>query len=341
MNGGFSVTLLGATDLKVPMSAWSRLWLDHPGCATLAEPNLVIYASSAEAGWVALPAVVAEIAAIKHRHPDARHAFVSMGCLGLHAAILEAQRSQAESVLIFLVEAPGYYLQDMLNIAGLGVGAEGLSAVEGAATLHLVRSETVANDGYGLSMATILAKTPGPGGTLRLLEKLEAVLEPLTAEPSGVDVVSFRMYSRWCDQLLQGFSHLIQAKWTNGTRLLDSYEADCHHNLTVKPLRELAMYGASATQRPLVILTLGAGGRMGVLVLMRGQMPHTRRRANPPSALMAARSGDYLKYSEPLYNCSDFRTDDAYFLDDLTADLDPVPWQPESLTANAVGAGGA
>lgn len=334
MQDRFTVNLLAISDTPDAVTTWSRLWLDHAGCTTLSEPDLVVYTSSAEAGITGLPDIQQEIRVLRRRHPDARHVFVSMACLGLHAAILEAHRSHAQSVLVFLVETPGPYLQAMLDVAGLGAGGEGLEAREGVAVLHLSRTRIATPDSRKVALSTILAKPGGPGGTLLLLQKLESVLTPLATIQDGADIVSFRMHSHWSDSLMHGFNTLIRPRWSAETCLLDSCEHDRQHYLSIKPARELAFHGTRQTRRPLVIITLGGGGRIGVLAFMH-EPPPLKHSEGPPRCFMAARTGQCRNLPQPLYNSTAFRVDNGYFLDEPgTAAFDPYPWQPPGHAAS-------
>ncbi|MDR2031422.1 MAG: hypothetical protein LBP86_04000 [Azoarcus sp.] len=295
---------------------WPTLWLDSRERRGLPEPQCIFYASSAELGVMSEPDNLRGTAMLRHIYPSARHVFVSMGCLGLHAAILEILRAGVEDALLFLIESPLPYIQARFDASGIGLGGEGMLAAGGAAFLYFARGADA--DSLEVASTAILAKPGVPLGTAQLLGKLKEYIGQLVARQGAIDTVSFWNRSRWCDYLSRGFDSMVRPLFPPESALLDSLETteDIHY-MTLKPLLEIQRYWPGRKAHPLLLMTLGAGGRIGALeVCAPGTAARVAwREKADPRCLDAALYEDV--HSTPQYNLKAHCRDNLYFLNEL------------------------
>ena len=85
-------------------------------------------------------------------------------------------------------------------------------------------------------------------------------------------IVSFKIQSSWSNKLLSifsrfSFSNIHSKNW------LDSCETNETHFLTLKPLIDIKLWSKKLhSENDLAVLTLGGGGRLGVLCLTKDYM---------------------------------------------------------------------
>jgi hypothetical protein len=282
------------------------------------------------------------------RAMTSRHAFTSMACTGWHATILEFARSPAATAQVFLLEFPRHYTQGVLDRAGIGQQGEGLLAQEGVGMVRLrkKRRETLEPGDVVITECVILAQARGLQGTTDLLAKLATHLVRRQRSSALImDCVSFSIASTWSAYLAAGFAQLVWPQLPDGTRLLPGIEPDRRHWLTLKPVREYLVYGEGLTQRGLTILTLGAGGRLGMICLTIAaaldggavalDTPLVRCKVDPASF--------FDPPGRPLYLSHESRSvDNLYFVTDITAPGSPqaeaaaLLWPP-AMASDTVG----
>lgn len=322
-----------------------------PGCARqffrdcLAQidtpPELVIYATTGEAKLLRQPGVAEIVQSSMKQFPHAQHELVSLGCLGLHSALLHVVHSQARSALVLLVEISLEYGQDEMNQQGLGVDGDDMVGQEGVGFLDISRkapAEILASD-IIIENCCILAKPHGMVGLRRLMQKISQLLTQYT--PDHASMVSFRLGSRWAGQLLAAFERMVLPKLPPFT-VLPSSEQDQLHRLSLKPLLEIALYqDVLMREGKLAISSLGAGGRFGFIQLAMGSRPATSAWSGLPQPAVrdAIRfngngfhppvEADYLVF-DPNYQI----IDDAYFCwSILPAVINDADWLPHAATS--------
>jgi hypothetical protein len=294
-------------------------------CAASSEaPELVLYTGSGEIGVLTQPSLSAWMNASRLRYPKARHAFVTIGCTGWYAGILEFARSQARRAHIVTLETPRSYTQSRLDAAGIGTGGDGLIAKESVALTVLVRKrldELQPSDTVVIA-CTILAKPVGLSGTEALLLKLRAWLIAKSPNDKTLDWVSFAIASRWSDQLMRGFERWV-FPYVPIAETLPSLETDSHHWLSAKPVLEYAHYRGRLAGRNLAVNCLGAGGRLGVAILgLAASVASNRLESNIhiyPMGKVTWRSDlRLIEPEKPLYCSEDYRfRDNAYLIWEL------------------------
>ena len=181
--------------------------------------------------------------------------FVGAACTSIHAALLAVKDRQDHSAIILALELNAFLQQVCLNAIGIGTlaGQDGLDVITGVGLLYVSKTPMTAQ-ALVLTDVNIWSQSRGMVGTQTMLNRLRQYIRSL---PAGTQVTSFAIRSRWSDSLLEGLEHRT---W------LDSVELDQKHRLSLKPIYELADYYDCLTQAPLLILTLGGGGRIGSLL---------------------------------------------------------------------------
>jgi hypothetical protein len=117
------------------------------------------------------------------------------------------------------------------------------------------------NDGLAIENCQILSQKAGMTGTPGLIKELHEVIGNLD---DNTRPVCFNISSQWGKCLLRGLHNRLgddQTSW------LPSAEQCGHHYLSLKPLFELQLYRDELKHNKLLLLTLGGGGRVGVLQL--------------------------------------------------------------------------
>lgn len=230
-------------------------------------PELVLHVIACEADFLRLPTVAALATSILARWPQAVHQVVSLGCLGLYAAIQQVQHLKPRSACIYIYELPGDQMQRHFDALGIGQTGDGMQAEEGIACLSLVRSDAdVALPGdLQILDCQILAKQGSVSGTRRMLAELETSLAERW--PTLDHWVMFDVPSHWSRMLRRWFDGRFGAT-SEAPNLIASSEQGCGHRLSYKPAAELALHRAQvAPGQQLGIGSVGIGGRFAWLAL--------------------------------------------------------------------------
>lgn len=194
--------------------------------------------------------------------------FVSAACTSFHAAVFEATQSEGEACLVIALELDQGLQQACLN--SLGVGNE--SQQDGLIVLNCVglcvlRKKVAKASDTIIMQCDILSQPLGMSGTHKLLLQFERYIQHL---PETTQPVSFSINSLWGKKLEQALKHRLSGPFAMH-QWLASAEQGQQHFLSLKPLFELQGYQAALVKGPLLLLTLGGGGRLGCLLISRGQ----------------------------------------------------------------------
>ncbi|WP_144392892.1 hypothetical protein [Pleionea sediminis] len=182
--------------------------------------------------------------------------FVGAACTSIHAALLAFSESTFDSALVLSLECNRELQQECLNAVGVGnLPAQGGLTVKPCVGLMVLQKESD-NSQWVVLDTQILSQALGIQSAQAMLRNLRHKISD--AELTG-NVVSFSICSSWSDSLLDG---LESESW------LPSYEIDHHHYLSLKPIFELQRLPEYETSdRTLLLMTLGGGGRVGLLLL--------------------------------------------------------------------------
>lgn len=187
--------------------------------------------------------------------------FVSAACVSVHAAILDFYHSDSSERLIISLELDKHLQQGCLNSLGIGNDADqdGLDVVAGVGCCLLSRHYDEGD--LTIDYCEIVSQPLGVSGIHSVIGQLSSSLTQL---PNNVKPVSFDICSEWGKNLWKGLSARLNAAQFE-REWLASAEQDEQHFLTLKPLHELAMYREQLSDAPLFLITLGGGGRVGLL----------------------------------------------------------------------------
>jgi hypothetical protein len=186
--------------------------------------------------------------------------FISAACTSLHAAILDFNQSDAASTVVISLELEKTLQQGCLDSLGIGVdkGQDGLDVVPSVGFIMLDRGS---KGGLAIEQCQILSQQIGLNGTTGLIRELLQLLNNLD---KNVLPVSFNISSLWGKSLLRGLTKRLGSQQSNW---LASAEQCGRHYLSLKPLFELQLYQKSLDEHKLLLMTLGGGGRVGILQL--------------------------------------------------------------------------
>lgn len=221
-------------------------------------PKEVVLVSAGEVKPLIDPEVFAFYEWLK---PQVSMRFVSAACVSVHAAILDFYHSSSDERLVISLELDKQIQQGCLNSLGIGNDAEqdGLDVVAGVGCCVLSREFTEGD--LSVDYCEIVSQPLGVSGIHTVIGHLT---NSLTKLPNNVKPVSFDICSVWGQNLWRGLSaRLATAKFDR--QWLASAEKDEQHLLTLKPLHELSMYRDTVNDAPLFLITLGGGGRVGLL----------------------------------------------------------------------------
>ncbi|MGP8431858.1 hypothetical protein ACT2FY_00770 [Paraburkholderia fungorum] len=229
--------------------------------------DLFIVSSSAETGILSEPAAIDAIdAAWPLPHAGAAR-FVSIGCAGLFAGILEFERSGAQRARLLLLESPAGFVQATLDLAGLGAGGDGFVAQDVACIVELSRDPQPG--ALRVAECRLLAREPTLAGTAKLASRIRANLLELLRRYPGSALVSFDNGSEWARRLAQMLAALCGEEGLPRVGAwLPTVEVELRHFMTVRPVLDLIAHRQRAQTAPLVLTCLGAGGRFGLLALV-------------------------------------------------------------------------
>jgi hypothetical protein len=242
------------------------------GRGTPVEEILICSASEGHVAGVSAGRLALE--RIWKSHPYARARIVFNGCASVAAAIAHASSGAARGAIILCDESSSPLSQRCLDIAGIGRGAvdDGLVALGGFGVLALSRCAPRPGD-VRIRAARIFAKSWGMGGTQGLLGVLEDQYRRW--DEAGVRPVSFEIAARWSAAL---FSHLAPGR---SHAWLPSAESDTRHLMALKPLVELQTYLDEVAKTSIGLVTLGLGGRVGIIEASTAESPVSARPTPP------------------------------------------------------------
>jgi len=219
--------------------------------------------SSAEIEIVDQAAAAAVIDAVRPISATGPDGFVSIGCVGFFACVLEFMQSSARDARILLLETPSAFVQDTLDLAKIG-GSDGFIAQDISFVVDI--SRTPEPDALRIYCCEILARSRELSGTAKLASRVFKRMNEIKKELPGAEFVSFENSSEWSRRLAQS---LVAVASQGGEPLswLPSIENGHRHFMTVRPLLDLTANIELARERPLVLACLGAGGRFGIIAL--------------------------------------------------------------------------
>jgi len=194
--------------------------------------------------------------------------FVSAACTSFHAAVFEASQGESDDCLVLALELDQSLQQGCLNSLGVGDNAEkdGLTVLNCIGLCVLRKRQAQASD-LIIMQCDILSQPFGISGTQKLLMMFERYIKQL---PETTQLVSFAINSLWGKKLELALSQRLKGPFAM-SQWLESAEQGQQHFLSIKPLFELQAYQAALIKGPLLLLTLGGGGRLGCLLISRGQ----------------------------------------------------------------------
>ena len=216
---------------------------------------------------------------------------VSAACTSFHAAVFEASQSENQDVLVISLELDQALQQACLNALGVGDEAEDDSlTVLNCVGFCVLRKKPVEANDMVIMKCDILSQPLGISGTQKLLLMFERYLKPL---PKNTQIVSFAINSLWGKKLELALSQRLSGPFAM-PYWLASAEQGQQHFLSMKPLLELQGYQTALVKGPLLLLTLGGGGRLGCLLISRGQAAEQAiNQASLSECCLASDHGDF------------------------------------------------
>jgi hypothetical protein len=243
--------------------------LDAARCAATPQHgqsfDLFLVSSSAESGILDEPAARAAIDAARPQSSTCDASFVSIGCLGLFAAILEFERSGARRARLLLLESPAAFVQETLDIAGLGVGGDGFVAQEVSYVVEMGRQPQAG--ALRVAFCQVLAREPTLGGTAKFASRIHRSLMWLTQRYPDSALVTFDNGSKWARRLAQMLAAVAGDQLPPPAAWLPTVEVNLRHFMTARPVLDLLTHLSRARSGPFVLTCLGAGGRFGLLAM--------------------------------------------------------------------------
>lgn len=194
--------------------------------------------------------------------------FVSAACTSFHAAVFEASQAQEQDCLVIALELDQSLQQACLNSLGVGneVKQNGLTVLN-CVGLCVLRKKLAQPSDTIIMQCDILSQPLGISGTQKLLLMFERYMKHL---PDTTQPVSFAINSEWGKKLELALKDRLTGPFAM-SEWLASAEQGQQHFLSLKPLFELQGYQTALVKGPLLLLTLGGGGRLGCLLISRGQ----------------------------------------------------------------------
>lgn len=228
-------------------------------------PDSIVLSSSSELFLFVNLDAASFLNSIKELFPDIPIRYISQACLGFYAALLDFHASSAKHSLIFLLESPVAYQQYCLNAIGVGFQGLGFNAQEGCAVLRVekVQSNDLKPGMLAINACRIFSQSKKINGVAELVKKAVRYLSMIQAQiPSKF--VTFELFSPWSAQMIKGFDQWLPKEYEPAC-WLQGCETESKHYLTMKPLIELDQYEDELNNNGLILMTLGAGGRLGVI----------------------------------------------------------------------------
>lgn len=229
--------------------------------------------------------------------------FVSAACTSFHAAVFEASQGDSDECLVIALELDQGLQQACLNSLGVGDNAEkeGLTVLN-CVGLCVLRKKVAKPLDLIIMQCDILSQPLGMSGTQKLLMMFERYIKQL---PDTTQPVSFAINSLWGKRLELALKHRLSGPFAM-TQWLASAEQSHQHFLSIKPLFELQGYQGALVKGPLLLLTLGGGGRLGCLLISRGEK--AKQAFNPASLSEFSMAEDQSAYLAALQVKSDCET---------------------------------
>ncbi len=232
-------------------------------------PDDIVIISAGEVKPLTDPLVSEFVDSLKS---SASVSFISAACVSFHAAILDFYRrsemNEVQEQLIISLEIDKGVQQGCLNSLGIGNEADqdGLDVHAGVGLLWL--SRTFQPGDTSISGCQIVSQPKGMSGISIVINQLSKAFAVL---PDTVKPVSFDICSNWGKKLLKGLDARLPAH-RKSEHWLSSLEPDEAHFLTLKLVMELDHYLSESEQSDLFIMTLGGGGRIGLLTVSNQQI---------------------------------------------------------------------
>jgi hypothetical protein len=269
------------------MSIWlSSLQRLKPGVQLPALPaaDLLMVTSSGEIGMLAAPSSKDWLRALIYSSPHAHVHMVSIGCAGVVACVLEFMHSSANLAHVLVTESPPDWVQSTLDAAGVGAGGDGFKAQDIAYVLTLTRSAVApTTDSVKLLYSSLLSRNAAMGGTAQLAARFANIVIDLHQQYSNLSLVRFDNGSQWSHHLDRLVDVLVQRQGLPGTQdWLDSVECDLRHYMCARPLLDWQAHAGTMCKAPLLLSCLGAGGRLGLLVIGSGALQTSGLLVHPP-----------------------------------------------------------
>lgn len=269
----------------------TSIWLSSlqrlkPGAPLPALPaaDLLMVTSSGEIGMLAAPSSRDWLRALTHSSPQAHVHMVSIGCASVVACVLEFMHSSACLAHVLVTESPPDWVQSTLDAAGVGAGGDGFKAQDVAYVLTLTRSAVApTTDSVKLLYSNLLSRNASMGGTAQLAARMASVVVDLHQQYPNLGVVRFDNGSQWSHYLDRLVDVLVQRQGLPGTQdWLDSVECDLRHYMCARPLLDWQAHAGTMCKAPLLLSCLGAGGRLGLLVIGSGALQTSGLPVPPP-----------------------------------------------------------
>jgi hypothetical protein len=229
--------------------------------------------------------------------------FVSAACTSFHAAVFDVSQGESDDCLVIALELDQGLQQACLNSLGVGDNAEkdGLTVLN-CVGLCVLRKKTAEANDLIIMQCDILSQPLGMSGTQKLLMMFERYIKQV---PETTQPVSFAINSLWGKRLELALKHRLTGPLAMN-QWLASAEQGHQHFLSIKPLFELQGYQAALAKGPLLLLTLGGGGRLGCLLISRGEK--AKQAFNPASSSEFSMATDQGAYQAALQVKSDCQT---------------------------------
>ncbi len=233
----------------------------------LSHVDTVIIASAGEVGILSEPSA-REI--LRNFIPDSVWGqdipFISLGCVSFAAALMYYKKLKADRAIILMLETPSHYNQKLLNASGIGIGGDGFCAQDSSFCVEVTK-DCIEPEGVFVIYSEILSKPLGVGGTMGLAAKLVSVCEKILARFPDTKIVSYENTSSWSKQLYNATKICIDkiTSKLDTNNWLPSVERDQNHFMSIRSLLDFKYYSACLDESVLIVLTLGAGGRVSVI----------------------------------------------------------------------------
>ena len=224
------------------------------------DPDIIYFVSGSEHHGLNVGVGRRVITHLLERFPNAEAKVVHLGCIGVFAAMADFKSSCGTSAFVVCDESCEALSQRCLSVAGVGLGSPGggLLAKAGMRTAMLSKSGEGRSGSIEVTDLRIYAQAPGIEGTRKLLNTMRAAYQSL--EDARIPVVSFAIDTPWCHALLKD----LQPK-AGDMQWLPSAEQDRNHLMSLKPMIEIEKYREYVERSSLAIVTLGLGGRVGIM----------------------------------------------------------------------------